>query len=315
MSTYGEDSLNEHTEDLDAMRMRLGGKPGNNGAGPTREQLIATGELDPEDEETAGELDEEELEEGGSPGKTSPSKDVAIPDEKQTSIRKQIESALLAGTSQAELLAKGYNKKSIQTIASELKSKLGTRRPIGKAPIRNKAGLPIFAGGSPPEAIIDNVEVPDVAGGQGIPFEQGIKFGMSLVILGVRVAQELSGIGITQAKPILDMAKSMREGEALAAKNAAGEAANDAAGQVVETLGPVLANLQRNTGGVGEGGDPVKAMMVRQMEPMMGKLMQGVFAMIMPSLGAPQLNEPKDNQPPSNASNASNVTGWTRRSE
>lgn len=306
MVTSGEDSLNEHTEDeglgtdttLDSLRMRLGASKRDEE--PTREQLIATGELDPDEpevvEDTVGGEGRETKED--EPPPTS----LAVQEDKDLSIRKQIEQALTAGETREELIARGFNKKSVQTIASELKTKLQTRRPVGKAPATTSKGLPIFAHGSPPEAIIDTIEVPDVSDGEGVPFEQGIKFGMSLIVLGVRVAQELSGIGITQAKPILDMAKSMREGEGIAAKNAAGEAAMEAAGMVQQSLMPILANLQGGMGG--GGGDPLKAMMVRTMEPIMQKLMGSTMGKLLPGTSPPQITEGQGK-----------IEGWSRRSE
>ena len=302
MVVFGDDSLNEKSEDavpvenLDTLRMRLGKKkedaePEN--GGPSDAQLIATGEMDEELEEG----EEESLGELGAEKSTA----LAIMEEAKLSIRKQVRKRLLEGATRDELLAEGFNKSTISTVASEVKKETGSHRAIGKAPLTTSKGLPVFAKGSPPEAIIDSIEIPDVTDGQGVPFEQGIKFGMSLVILGVRVAQELSGIGITQAKPILDMAKSMREGEAMAAKNAGAEAAMEAAGMVRDSMMPMLTNLQRGSGG-GEGGDPMKKMMVDTMQPIIQRLMGGALARLAPGKEAPQLAEGQ-------------VNGWTHRSE
>lgn len=314
MVVHGEDSLTENTEReglrsdsaLDTLRMKLGKsvvpveRPESAGdqtpsgdSEPTHEQLVATGE--------AGEGGADE---GDKRPEGSTTRDLIVPDKEQ-GIRKQIEEGLLAGESRADLIARGFNKRSVETVASELKSKLHSRKPIGKegAP-RVSPGTAIFAHGSPPEAIIEGIVMPDVADGSGVAFEQGLKFGMSLVIMGVRVAQELSGIGVAQAKPIVEMAKSMREGEAMASKNAAGEAAMEAAGMVQQSLMPILANLQKNSGGGSEGGDPVKAMMVRTMEPIMQKLMGGMLGRLVPGAQPPQLTQGQGS-----------VDGWTRRSE
>jgi hypothetical protein len=303
-----EDSLNERTEDrnkseMDALRMRLNRPKSDE---PSKEQLRATEELDEEGDE--GEEEGEEPIPG--PAATtlttsSTSKEVALP--KETNIRKQIEELLLQGLSREEIAAKGFNKGSIRTVASELKSKMNSSRAIGKAPLTTTKGLPVFAHGSPPEAIIDAVEIPDVADGQGVPFEQGIKFGMSILVLGVRMVQELAGIGVLQAKPILEMSKSMREGEALAAKNSASQAADEAAGQVMEALSPVLANLQNNAKAP-PSANPMQDMMVRLMEPNMKRLMGGMFSMLTPGQ--------QQNQIPEQASpDEGNVEGWKRRSE
>lgn len=314
MVVHGEDSLNEHTEDeglgvggaqassMDSLRMKLS-RPKKD-EGPTKEQLIATGELDPDEPEEVegveGDEGEGKKEDQGEPSSTG----VTVPGEKDLSIRKQIEEGLMAGETRDELVARGFNKRSVQTIASELKSKMRTRTPIGKAPTTSSKGMPIFAHGSPPEAIIDSVDMPNMTDGEGPAFMQGTKFGMSLVVLGVRVAQELSGIGITQAKPILDMAKSMREGEAMAAKDAAGDAAMEAAGLVRDSMLPLLTNISRS-GGEG-GGDPMKNMMVRTMEPIMQKLMGGMLGRLAPGTAPLQITE---------AQEKGKVEGWSRRSE
>ena len=304
MVIFGENSLNEKSEDvvpvenLDTLRMKLGKKKEDvepESEGPSDAQLIATGEMDEEPEEDEVELPNEPI--------ADPSTALVISEEAKLSIRKQVRKRLLEGATRDELLAEGFNKSTISTVASEVKKETGSHRAIGKAPLTTSKGLPIFAHGSPPEAIIDSISVPDVANGEGVPFEQGIKFGMSLVILGVRVAQELSGIGITQAKPILDMAKSMREGEAMAAKNAGAEAAMEAAGMVRDSMMPMLTNLQRGGGG-GEGGDPMKKMMVDTMQPIIQRLMGGALGRLAP--GA---------QPPQITAGSGEVSGWTHKSE
>ncbi len=259
MVTHGEDSLNEHTEDVCLT------PPGETGEDsldeePTEAQLIATGELDDPNKEPEEEVPEEK--EPEAKVTEGPGSEVAVVEE-SLSIRKEVRKRLLDGATRDELIAEGFNKNTVRTVASEVKSELGTRKPIGKNVATTPAGMPIMAKGAPPELIIEALEIPDVSDGGGFPFEQGMKFGMSVVTLGIRMAQELSGIGVMQAKPLLDMAKSMREGEAVAAKNAAGEAAMEAAGMVQANLSPILASLQNTTPA---GTDPMKAMMAKTME-------------------------------------------------
>ena len=217
------------------------------------------------------------------------------------SIRKEVEKRLMAGATRDELIAEGFNKNTVRTVASEVKSKLGTRKPIGKAVATTPSGLPIMAKGAPPELIIESLEIPDVSDGGGFPFEQGMKFGMSVVTLGIRMAQELSGIGVMQAKPLLDMAKSMREGESMAAKNAAGEAAMEAASLVSSQMMPILNSLTQATPA---GQDPMKAMMVRAMEPIVQKMMGGLVGGLLP--GGKQQPQLAPGQP---------TEGWTHRTE
>ncbi len=297
MVVYGDDSLNEHSEDEGLIPL---GRKGEEAVSdePTREQLIATGEL----EEDAEELEEKRP--GAELVVAKPEVEAVV--EETLSIRKEVEKRLLDGATRDELIAEGFNKNTVRTVASEVKSKLNTRKPIGKAVPTTPAGLPIMAKGAPPELIIEALEIPDVSDGGGFPFEQGMKFGMSVVTLGIRMAQELSGIGVMQAKPLLDMAKSMREGESMAAKNAAGEAAAEAAGIVQQNMMPILASLQQN---VPAGTDPMKAMMARTMEPILSKMMGGMFTKLIPG-GAPQ---PQLNQ--AQEPGGQDSTGWSRRTE
>ena len=310
---YGPLEQNENTEEALTV-------PTFSDDEPTREQLIATGEIEDgggeqqqEESEQEGEEGEEE-DEGGEEGKEEEASPTTAPgtgEAASTSVRKQIEERLMAGATREELLTDGYNKSSISTVASEVKKKLGTRMPVGRKTSIQTSKTQIFAKGSPPEAIIESIEVPNVSDGQSVPFEQGIKFGMSLLVLATRMMQELSAIGITQTKPLIDMAKSMREGEAVAAKNAAGEAAMEAAGMVQQSLMPMLANLQRPGGG---DADPVKAMMTRTMEPIISRLMGGLVGGLASRGQTPPVS-PQPAQLTAGVDGQPGVEGWSRKSE
>ena len=336
MITFGEDSLNEG--------IRIDRIPESGGDAsrkenffadePTREQLIATGELDPEDDLEERILEEGALGEGALGEARSPSVSMEEEDKildgqaeekEQTrpvskvlvtkadsdlSIRKQVEQGFMGGATKEELIDAGFNKNTVRTVESELRNKM-PNKPKGRAVQTTARGMPVFAKGAPPETIIDSIEVPNVTDGGAYPFEQGIKFGMSLVTIGIRMAQELSGIGIMQAKPLLDMAKSMREGEAIAAKNAAGEAAAEAAGMVQESMMPILSNLQKTSGNNQGGGDPIKQMMVKTMEPIIQRLMGSVIGNLPASKTDPQITSGE----PDTSRRDSTIEGWGRRSE
>lgn len=188
--------------------------------------------------------------------------------------------ALLHGKTEEQLVAEGANPGTVRVAAQELEKEGLRRRPKEKPgteviPVGKPGGMQVFAKGSPPEAIIESISLPVMANGEGPLFEKGIKFGASMIVLGVRVAQELTNLGVQQAKPIMEMAKGMREGEAMAAKSAAGEAAMTAAALVQQNLQPYLANLSRPPAGP----NPMQEMMARLMEPaiqqMISKMMPG----------------------------------------
>lgn len=204
--------------------------------------------------------------------------------------------ALMHGKTESELVAEGFNPRSIDICAQELEKDGHRKRPprpekpgTEVVPTGKPGGMQVFAKGSPPEAIIEGISLPVMADGQGPLFEKGIKFGASMIVLGVRVAQELSNLGVQQAKPIMEMAKGMREGEAAAAKSAAGEAAMTAAGLVQQNLMPYLANMSKPPAGP----NPLQEMMTRLMEPMI----QQVISKMVPGSGP------------------ATPSGWSKRSE
>lgn len=198
--------------------------------------------------------------------------------------------ALMHGISEDQLIEEGVNANTVRICAQELEKDGYRQRPTKgsaktTAVAKRGAGgeIQTFARGSPPEALINAIELPLNTPDAKI-FEKGLKTGAALLVLGVRVAQELSAVGIQQAKPIMDMARSMREGEALAAKNAATEAANEAAMNVSKVFSPHLASLEDTISDLKHGGqDPVQAMMVRTMEPMFQQMMK----MFMPGVQLP----------------------------
>lgn len=206
--------------------------------------------------------------------------------------------ALMHGVTEEELEEQGFNRRSISICAQELEKEKYRVRPK-KPPASTKLLPPgeksvhITAKGLSPEGLIEGISIP-VEDGEGPIFEKGMKFGMTVLTLGVRVAQELSNMGVQQARPLVEMARDMRSGEAAAAKSAAGEAAMLAAGAVQQSMSPLLAQIaeQNRT----SGPDPVKGMMVRTMEPLMKNLM----GRMLPGMGKQEQGPPE---------------GWVRKTE
>lgn len=208
-----------------------------------------------------------------------------------------IREGLLSGMSVDELIAQGMNPGSIRIIALELEKTGRWKRPAKQKAVTTQQPekkLQVYAKGSPPEAIIDNIHVP-IEHPDG--FESGIKFGMSMVVAGIRMAQELSGIGVQQARPLIDMAKDMRSGEAAAARSAAMEAAASAAEHVQAGMIPYLTQMDTRLSHIERppSENPFRDMMMRMMEP----VMQNMFKSIMPGMQ-------QGNQEPQ---------GWSRREE
>jgi len=214
---------------------------------------------------------------------------------------------LMHNVTEKDLIDQGFNPKTVRMAAYDLE-KEGYR----KRPAKSRAQREAASGGEekvdksltqygkraltaptkpiPPEFLIEQISLP-MDGGPARTFEEGMKFGASMLVLGVRVAQELSNMGLQQARPIMDMANAMRAGEAAAAKGAAAEAAYLAAEQVSSNMLPVITSLQKDKAATG---DPMKQMMVRTFEPMM----QRVMSMVMPGFGGEAGNLP---------------SGWSRK--
>lgn len=226
---------------------------------------------------------------------------------------------LLHGKTEEELVAEGFNMGTVRNSAHELrKDGLYQRPPKEDRPLavvdkvkkkttdvtlRADKELRSYAKGSPAEDLIQHfARLPDEMRDnvQGEVFESGMKFGLSVAVLGIRMAQELSNLGVSQVKPLIDMTKSMREGEALAAKTAAIEAANEAAGQIGEIIGPTLQDVRSSLASQAEarlaGTDPMRSMIADTFKPML----QNMIKQLMP-MGLPGTDSD------------SGVSGWTKR--
>lgn len=241
--------------------------------------------------------------------------------------------SLLHGKLEYELAEEGYNINSIGICAYELEREGHRKRPPkmlkqpdeepGETkPVKlttaqlNKVekGIRLYAKGSPPEALIDAISIP-VEDGHIQGFEKGLKFGANMVVLGVRIAQELTQLGVQQAQPLIAMSKSMREGEVGAAKAAASEAAMLAAIQVQENLKPALEHLSRPLPAPEQ--DPMQAMMVRMLEPYMKNVMKGMVPGMggMGSMPGGQMGGIPTQEQYQEQDAPDSPAGWTRKVE
>jgi len=199
-------------------------------------------------------------------------------EDKGKSITQQISERLQAGETREELIQAGFNPGSVRVVYSELKKKglVEESKP-------SNGRLQVFAKGSPAEAIIDAITVPDGKDLDG--FTRGVKFGMSLLVVGVRLAQEMSTIGVQQAKPLVNMAREMRAGEEAAARSASQDAAAKVGGMLMGNLDPRLGALENRIGELSQpkSPNPMMDMMVRMLEPYLKNIMSA-----MPGMGGPQ---------------------------
>jgi len=123
-------------------------------------------------------------------------------------VREEIRAFFLQGYPQKEIVDMGYAKSTVSEVKAEMEEK-------GELPLAfdNRKLVPMKE--QPLEAIVENIEFPTMNCRE---FKRTARFVLSLVVLGVRLTQELSTIGIQQGKPVIEMAKEMRHSENQAAQ-------------------------------------------------------------------------------------------------
>lgn len=126
-------------------------------------------------------------------------------------------------------------------------------------------------GQSPLEVLINELKLPKIENGQAMVFDAGVEYGVRSVMVGVRVAQELSAMGVQQAVPIIKMAQEMRESE--------GQAARLLASEFAEATLEANSDLKGAIGQLGQqmnasAPNPMLAYMMPLLMPEVQKLMQ-----------------------------------------
>ncbi|GAJ11210.1 unnamed protein product, partial [marine sediment metagenome] len=145
---------------------------------------------------------------------------------------------------------------------------------------------------SPLELLVKDLELPALVDGEAKVFDAGVQYGVKTVLVGVRVAQELSAMGVQQASPVISMAKEMRESEGQAAKIIAGELAE----ATLESNKQIMAAIGQQA--VAQSSNPMLTMMTQAMQPMLTQTMGNVMKAFTPKPGqlpgspAPQPNQP-----------------------
>jgi hypothetical protein len=106
-------------------------------------------------------------------------------------------------------------------------------------------------------------------------FEDGVHYGINSILIGVRVAQELSRMGIEQARPLISMAQEMRQAEGMAAERVATELAQ----AVLAGNEDIKKAIHQQ--GAASSSDPVTAMMVQAFQPIFPQLLGRALAGMM----------------------------------
>ena len=123
------------------------------------------------------------------------------------------------------------------------------------------------------EAIIQEMKLPVIVNGGAKIFDAGVTYGMRALIAGVRLAQELSQMGIAQASPVIRMATEMRKAEAMSAQEAGQVAAENALAGAIEYMS------QQKPGKVDIATvpNPMMGIFARAMEPAMTNVFSKMF--------------------------------------
>jgi hypothetical protein len=158
----------------------------------------------------------------------------------------------------------GKEFKDAQGLAGHMRFKHGESSNEGN----QETKLPMKT--MPVDALIRELELPELTNGTQQVFDAGVVYGMKSILIGVRVAQELSRMGVDQATPIIKMAQEMRQAEGQAAEVAAREAARETAAQVA-------AYFDQKKPDIATTPDPMAGFLARAMETMWNSIVGRVL--------------------------------------
>lgn len=184
-------------------------------------------------------------------------------------VREEIRSFFLQGYSQKEIVDMDYAKSTVSEVKAEMEEK-------GELPLAfdNRKLVPMKE--QPLEAIVENIEFPAMNCRE---FKRTARFVLSLVVLGVRLTQELSTIGIQQGKPVIEMAKEMRHSENQAAQALAEQIASNMALGNRELLNAVKQQSAVST-------NPMEQLMADMMRQPLTQMISKVMGASMGQTGA-----------------------------
>jgi hypothetical protein len=184
-------------------------------------------------------------------------------------VRDEIRDYFLQGYSQKEIVGMGYAKSTVSEVKAEMEAK--GELPL---PVDNRKLVPMKE--QPLEAIVENIEFPAMNCRE---FKRTARFVLSLVVLGVRLTQELSTIGIQQGKPVIEMAKEMRQSENQAAQALAEQIASNMALGNRELLNAVRQQGANST-------NPMEQLMADMMRQPLMQMMSKIMGAPMGQAGA-----------------------------
>ena len=120
----------------------------------------------------------------------------------------------------------------------------------------------------PLEVLIRENRLPAIVDGSAEVFDAGVEYGMKSILIGVRVAQELSKMGIDQAGPIIKMAQEMRQTEGQVAKETGVAMGETIAGRMFDFMEQRLPQKAD----IATVPNPMQALMARTMETVVNRM-------------------------------------------
>ncbi len=123
-------------------------------------------------------------------------------------------------------------------------------------------------------------------------FNKGVSYGANTILVGIRSAQELSSLGISQATPLIKMAQEMRQAEGQAAQVIAAEMAGAVMQGNQQLMGAINNLAQSSQSKPEDSKNPMMEVVADSMKPylqqIMEKLMGGMLGGLQPKMPAGQ---------------------------
>jgi len=172
-----------------------------------------------------------------------------------------------------------------------------------------------------PEAIVDSLEYPVSADGEVNPaFVAGMKYEAKNIIRGIRIAQELNRMGLEQAKPVIEMAREMRQSEGQAAQMLASQFSQAA----MQSDQQILSAIREMAAPQPAGTNPMATAFANAAAPLWGQALQRLFSNLSgmggqrsaqpaqgPAVNPPQQVQPKSEGPPPHLRPGEEENEWT----
>lgn len=219
-----------------------------------------------------------------------------------------------------QLRQEGYEPEKIKPRKSERKKEIQKQAKAAMSTTLVRSG-----GQRSAEDIVANLDWPTSVNGEVNPaFVAGMRYEAMNIIRGIRMAQELNRMGLEQAKPVIEMAKEMRQAEGQAAQVIAEQLAQVTMQSNQQILGAIH-EVATSRPQEQPAADPMKQAFMGAVAPIWGQILQRVFSGFsglapqgQPSQGVapnPILTQPvqpvKSEGPPPHLRPGEEVSEWT----